>query len=255
LDEIGAAQTLEAFRRQSPELKEISFDTISGAGPNGAIVHYRATRATNRRLEPGTLFLIDSGGQYQDGTTDITRTVALGEPTAEMRRHFTLVLKGHIAIATARFPKGTRGCDLDAFARRALWEAGLDYDHGTGHGVGSYLSVHEGPQGLSKRAAAELEPGMILSNEPGYYRAGEYGIRIENLLLVSEPADVGGDRPMLSFETLTLVPLDQRLIDPSLLSRAELDWLDGYHRRVLDEVKEHLSAEELPWLTRACAQA
>jgi Xaa-Pro aminopeptidase len=254
LDEIAAAQRLEEFRRENPELKENSFDTISGAGPNGAIVHYRVTHSTNRTLEPNSLFLIDSGGQYQDGTTDITRTVAIGTPTAEMRRHFTLVLKGHIAIATVRFPKGTRGSDLDAFARRALWEAGLDYDHGTGHGIGSYLSVHEGPQGLSKRAAAELEPGMILSNEPGYYREGAYGIRIENLLLVSGPELVaGGERPMLSFETLTLAPIDGRLIDSSLLSEAEIAWLNAYHARVEEELGPSLAAEERKWLTDSCA--
>lgn len=253
LDEIGAAQRLEAFRAEAPELREISFDTIAGSGPNGAIVHYRATRSTNRPLDRDSLFLIDSGGQYRDGTTDITRTVAIGAPAGRMRRHFTLVLKGHIAIATARFPKGTRGGDLDAFARRPLWEAGLDYDHGTGHGVGSYLSVHEGPQGLSKRATAVLEPGMILSNEPGYYRAGAYGIRIENLLLVEEPADVGGERPMMAFETLTLAPIDRRLIEPALLSPDELEWLNAYHKRVAREIGPRLSPADREWLERACA--
>jgi Xaa-Pro aminopeptidase len=253
LDEIAAAEQLEAFRRESPELKEISFDTISGAGPNGAVVHYRVSRSTNRKLEPNSLFLIDSGGQYQDGTTDITRTVAVGEPTAEMRRRFTLVLKGHIAIATARFPKATRGTDLDAFARRALWEAGLDYDHGTGHGVGSYLSVHEGPQGLSKRAPAELEPGMILSNEPGYYKAGAYGIRIENLLLVRKAEPIpGGERPMLSFETLTLAPIDRRLVELSLLTQAEQHWLDDYHRRVEAELLPAMKGSDRQWLIEAC---
>ena len=254
LDEIAAAMRLEAFRRESPSLREISFDTIAGAGPDGAIVHYRVTRSTNRRIEPGSLFLIDSGGQYRDGTTDITRTLAVGEPTAEMRRHFTLVLKGHIAIARLRFPKGTRGCDLDAFARRALWEAGLDYDHGTGHGVGSYLSVHEGPQGLSKRAPAVLEPGMILSNEPGYYREGHYGIRIENLILVKEPEAIpGGDRPMMAFETLTLVPLDRRLIDPALLTAGERAWIDAYHRRVAGELAADLDEPARTWLAAATA--
>ncbi len=255
LDEIGAAEALENFRRESPQMREISFDTISGAGPNGAIVHYRVTRSTNRKLDRNSLFLINSGAQYQDGTTDITRTVAIGKPTGDMRRHFTLVLKGHIAIATARFPKGTRGCDLDALARRALWDAGLDYDHGTGHGVGSYLSVHEGPQGLNKRATAELEPGMIVSNEPGYYRAGKYGIRIENLLLVTEPMDVGGERPMLTFETLTLAPIDHRLIETSLLMPAELDWLSAYHRRVEQEISPQLNKEEQTWLRQACSPA
>jgi Xaa-Pro aminopeptidase len=253
LDEIGAAEKLEDFRRDTGALKEISFDTISGAGPNGAIVHYRVTRSTNRRLEPGNLFLVDSGGQYQDGTTDITRTVAIGEPTADMRRHFTLVLKGHIAIATARFPKGTRGCDLDAFARRPLWDAGLDYDHGTGHGVGSYLSVHEGPQGLSKRAMAELQPGMIVSNEPGYYREGAYGIRIENLVLIREPELGGGERPMMSFETLTLAPIDRRLVDASLLSGVELEWLNTYHARVEVELGGELNGKTREWLLSACA--
>jgi len=254
VDEIGAAQRLEAFRRESPELREISFDTISGAGPHGAIVHYRVTYSTNRKLEPDSLFLIDSGGQYVDGTTDITRTVAIGRPSAEMRWHFTLVLKGHIAIATARFPKGTRGCDLDAFARRALWDAGLDYDHGTGHGVGSYLSVHEGPQGLSKRASAALEPGMIVSNEPGYYREGAYGIRIENLLLVNEPEAVqGGERPMMAFETLTLAPIDRRLVDPDLMSDAEIGWLNCYHARVECELGGLLEGDVArEWLRKAC---
>jgi Xaa-Pro aminopeptidase len=216
-------------------------------------VHYRVTRSTNRRLEPNSLYLVDSGGQYQDGTTDITRTIAIGEPGEEMRRHFTLVLKGHIAIATARFPKGTRGCDIDAFARRPLWEAGLDYDHGTGHGVGSYLSVHEGPQGINKRGTAELQPGMIISNEPGYYREGHYGIRIENLVLVREPRLSGGERPMMSFETLTLAPFDRRLIDASMLSPAELDWLNAYHARVNGELGGLLGEDERGWLEAACA--
>jgi Xaa-Pro aminopeptidase len=253
LDEIGAAERLEAFRRETGALKEISFDTISGAGPNGAIVHYRVTRSTNAKLAPDSLYLIDSGGQYQDGTTDITRTVAIGQPTAEMRRHFTLVLKGHIAIATARFPKGTRGCDIDGFARRALWDAGLDYDHGTGHGVGSYLSVHEGPQGISKRAMTEFKPGMIVSNEPGYYREGAYGIRIENLVLVREPELNGGDRPMLWFETLTFAPIDRRLIEASLLSTVELEWLNAYHAKVEAELGDELNGEMREWLALACA--
>lgn len=254
LDEISAAQQLEKFRRDAPELREISFDTISGAGPNGAIVHYRVTQSTNRALESSSLFLIDSGGQYVDGTTDITRTVAIGEPAAEMRRHFTLVLKGHIAIATARFPKGTRGCDLDAFARRALWQSGLDYDHGTGHGVGCYLSVHEGPQGLSKRAMAVLEPGMILSNEPGYYREGHYGIRIENLVLVSEAADIaGGDRPMMGFENLTLAPYDRRLIDITLLTSEEIEWVDRYHLDVAERLMDLLDEATRSWLMHSTA--
>lgn len=254
LDEIGAAERLEAFRRDAPELREISFDTISGAGPNGAIVHYRVTHSSNRRIEPDSLYLVDSGAQYPDGTTDITRTVAIGTPTDEMRRHFTLVLKGHIAIATARFPHGTRGCDLDALARVALWRAGLDYDHGTGHGVGSYLSVHEGPQGISKRAPAALEPGMILSNEPGYYREGHYGIRIENLVLVTEPEAVpGGERPMMGFETLTLAPYDTRLIDAALLTADERAWIDTYHGRVAAALSSYLDDAARAWLARAAA--
>ncbi|NJM33529.1 MAG: aminopeptidase P family protein [Rhodomicrobium sp.] len=254
VDEVGAAIKLEEFRRAAPELREISFDTIAGAGPNGAIVHYRPSRATNRKLEPGSLFLIDSGGQYQDGTTDITRTIAIGTPTPEMRRHYTLVLKGHIAIATLRFPKGTRGTHLDAMARRPLWEAGLDYDHGTGHGVGSFLSVHEGPQSLSKRESAELEPGMVLSNEPGYYRAGHYGIRLENLILVMAPEDVpGGDRPMMGFETLTLAPFDRRLIDAAMLTEAELRWIDGCHLEVFDRLCALLNDEDSNWLKAATA--
>src|SRR6185437_9860933 len=227
----------------------ISFDTISGAGANGAIVHYRVTTATNRKLAPGELYLVDSGGQYLDGTTDITRTIAIGPPTAEMRERFTLVLKGHIAIATARFPKGTRGVDMDGFARRALWERGLDFDHGTGHGVGSYLSVHEGPQSISRRGMVPLEPGMIISNEPGYYKEGSYGIRIENLVLVTEPEKVaGGDHEVMGFETLTLAPIDRRLVLPELLSAQELAWLDAYHARVLDTIGPELGPIDRAWL-------
>ena len=254
LDEIAAARQLENLRRETQALKEISFDTISGAGPNGAIVHYRVTTATNRSLRAGELYLVDSGAQYLDGTTDITRTVALGKPTREMQERFTLVLKGHIAIATARFPVGTRGVDLDAFARRALWEAGLDFDHGTGHGVGSYLSVHEGPQNISKRGTTPFEPGMIISNEPGYYKAGAYGIRIENLVLVEEARLVpGGEREMLGFETLTLVPIDRRLIVAALLSEQERAWLDAYHARVRAEIGPELGPEDLTWLEAATA--
>jgi Xaa-Pro aminopeptidase len=254
LTEIDTAKKLEAFRRAAPELREISFDTIAGAGPNGAIVHYRPSRSTNRAIEPGSLLLIDSGGQYADGTTDITRTVPIGTPTAAMRLHFTLVLKGHIAIATVRFPKGTRGNHLDALARLALWREGLDYDHGTGHGVGSFLSVHEGPQGISRRETAELEPGMILSNEPGYYRPGEYGIRIENLILVTKPeATAAGERPMMAFETLTLAPIDKRLIDPALLTPDERAWLDGYHARLVGELGPALDEDSRAWLKAASA--
>ncbi len=254
IDEIAASDRLEAFRRETGALEDLSFDTISGAGSNGAIVHYRATPETNKTLEPGTLYLIDSGGQYRDGTTDVTRTVAIGEPSAEMRRHYTLVLKGHIAIATARFPKDTRGADIDAFARRALWDAGLDYGHGTGHGVGSYLSVHEGPQSISRNGAAALEPGMIVSNEPGYYREGHYGIRLENLLAVTEAASIeGGETEMIGFETLTLAPFDRRLIDVSLLSAAERGWLNAYHASVLRALSPSLHGADLAWLEAAAA--
>lgn len=255
VDEISAAQRLEAFRAETGELREISFDTISGSGPNGAIVHYRVTEASNRRLKKGELYLVDSGGQYADGTTDITRTLAIGRPTRDMRRHYTLVLKGHIAIATARFPIGTRGVDLDSLARRALWQSGLDYDHGTGHGVGSYLSVHEGPQSISKRGMSELRPGMIISNEPGFYKENAYGIRIENLVLV-EDASVppGGDRQMLSFETLTLAPFDARLIDVVLLTPEERDWLNGYHADVYKSLAEGLDRATKAWLRAACAK-
>jgi Xaa-Pro aminopeptidase len=258
LDELAAADKLESFRRDTAErmglqLMDLSFDTISGAGPNGAIVHYRAAPETNRKLEMDSLYLIDSGGQYLDGTTDVTRTVSIGSPSAEMRRHFTLVLKGHIAIATARFPKGVSGRSLDAFARRALWQAGLDYDHGTGHGVGSYLSVHEGPQSIGKRGAeTALEPGMILSNEPGYYREGHYGIRIENLLLVTQPESItGGELGMMGFETLTLAPIDPRLVEAGILSRDERQWLNAYHLRVLREIGPQLSPTERSWLESA----
>jgi Xaa-Pro aminopeptidase len=254
LDEIVCSIALEKVRSETQALKEISFDTISGAGANGAIVHYRVTEPTNRKLKPGELYLVDSGAQYLDGTTDITRTVAVGKPTREMQERFTLVLKGHIAIATARFPKGTRGIDLDPFARRALWSAGLDFDHGTGHGVGSYLSVHEGPQSISKRGMVALEPGMIISNEPGYYKAGAYGIRIENLVLVTEPAKAaGGDREMMEFETLTLAPIDRRLVLPELLSPEELAWLDAYHARVAEEIGPELGPTDRAWLEAATA--
>ena len=251
IDEIAAAKQLETMRSETQALKEISFDTISGAGPNGAIVHYRVTTATNRKLKAGELYLVDSGAQYLDGTTDVTRTVAIGTPTREMCERFTLVLKGHIGIATARFPKGTRGIDLDPFARRPLWEAGLDFDHGTGHGVGSYLSVHEGPQSISKGGMIALEPGMIVSNEPGYYKTGGYGIRIENLVLVTEPAKVPrGEREVMSFETLTLVPIDRRLVVAEMLSPAELDWLNAYHARVAEVIGPELGPADRRWLER-----
>ena len=255
IDEITAVTKLEAFRRETDTLKDISFPTISGSGPNGAIVHYRVTDASNRRLMPGELFLIDSGAQYQDGTTDITRTIAVGPPTDEMRDRFTAVLKGHIAIATARFPKGTRGLDLDPFARRALWDAGLDFDHGTGHGIGSYLSVHEGPQSISRAGSTVLQPGMLLSNEPGYYKEGAYGIRIENVVLVTEPVQPpGGDRDMMEFETLTLAPMDRRLIDADALTTDEFDWLNQYHARVYDTLAPFLDSETATWLRHATAK-
>lgn len=254
VDEISAAMKLEDFRRESGELKDISFDSISAAGPHGAVVHYRPTTVSNLKLKPRSLYLIDSGGQYADGTTDITRTIAIGTPSAEMRRHYTLVLKGHIAIAAVRFPKGTRGQDIDPFARRPLWEAGLDFDHGTGHGVGSYLSVHEPPQRISRHGTVELQPGMILSNEPGLYREGEYGIRLENLVLVTPPAAIkGGTREMFGFETLTLVPFDRRLIDPSLLTRDELAWLNAYHAEVRRKIEKLLRGSSRSWLRDATA--
>ena len=254
ITEIDAVEALETFRRETGALKDISFPTIAGSGPNGAIVHYRVTRASNRRIRSGDLFLIDSGGQYEDGTTDVTRTVAVGEPTEQMRDRFTRVLKGHIAIAQALFPDGTTGAQIDPFARRFLWQVGLDYDHGTGHGVGSYLSVHEGPARISKAGTVPLETGMILSNEPGYYKAGEYGIRIENLLIVSAPEPVpGGERPMHSFETLTLAPIDRRLVDVSLLDQGERTWLNDYHARVWDTVESEVDSATRAWLERATA--
>ncbi|MFO1089184.1 MAG: aminopeptidase P family protein [Hyphomicrobiales bacterium] len=254
LDEIAATQALEQFRRDTGELCDVSFDTIAGAGPHAAIPHYKVTTASNRRIGIDEIFLIDSGGQYRDGTTDITRTIIVGTPRPEMRDRFTRVLKGMIALSRLRFPKGTMGGHLDAFARSALWQAGLDYDHGTGHGVGSYLSVHEGPARFSKADRTVLEPGMILSNEPGYYREGDFGIRIENLLLVTEPSDVeGGERPMMGFETLTLAPIDRRLIVPSLLTPEELAWLNDYHARVLREVGPFLDGADLAWLKQATA--
>ena len=259
LDELKASDRLEALRRESGMLKDLSFDTISGSGPNGAIVHYRASEATNRPLEQGNLYLVDSGGQYADGTTDITRTLAIGTPTDEMRDRFTRVLKGHIAIATARFPKGTRGSQLDSFARRALWDAGLDYAHGTGHGVGSFLAVHEGPQRIAPVGSSQsggdepLAAGMIISNEPGYYKAGEYGIRIENLVLVVEREIKGAEKPMLGFDTLTFAPIERRLIDRNLLSDAEIAWLDAYHADVVEKIGPGLDPADRAWLEAACA--
>ncbi|MDO1558206.1 aminopeptidase P family protein [Brevundimonas sp. 2R-24] len=254
-DEKTVVGTLERFREETGALQDLSFDTIAGAGPNGAVIHYRPTESTNRRVETGTLLLVDSGGQYLDGTTDVTRTVAIGEPTAEMRDRFTRVLKGHIALARARFPEGTTGSQLDALARVPLWEAGLDYDHGTGHGVGVYLGVHEGPQRISKAPNTQaLLPGMILSNEPGFYKPGHWGIRIENLIVVTPPEELpGGERPMMGFETITFAPIDRTLIDPTLLTPEERQWLDAYHAQVLEKVGPGVPAETSDWLKKACA--
>jgi Xaa-Pro aminopeptidase len=252
LGEIAASDRLEQFRREGEHFRDLSFPTISGAGANGAIVHYRANPESERQLGPGMLYLVDSGAQYLDGTTDVTRTVAIGPPTAEMRERFTRVLKGHIALATCRFPKGTNGAQLDALARRALWEAGLDYDHGTGHGVGSYLGVHEGPQRISKAANAQaLLPGMIVSDEPGYYKTGAYGIRIENLVVVTPVAAAGAERELLGFETLTLAPIDRALVDPALLEPSEIVWLDAYHARVRRELAPLLDETTARWLAEA----
>ena len=256
LTEIAVVSALEGFRRATNALQDLSFDTICGSGPNGAIVHYRVTRASDRRIRPGELLLVDSGGQYLDGTTDITRTVAVGEVGPDEKTCFTRVLKGMIAISRIRFPKGVGGQHLDALARAPLWLAGQDYDHGTGHGVGAFLSVHEGPAGLSRRSEAALEPGMILSNEPGYYREGAFGIRIENLIVVEEaPALPGGDaaRRMLGFRTLTFVPIDRRLVLPAMLDKDERAWLDAYHRDTLALLRDRVAPEVRGWLEKTCA--
>ena len=254
LTEIAAVRKLESLRAAGGALRDIAFETICGAGAHGAIVHYRVSRQSDRAIRPSELLLVDSGGQYLDGTTDITRTVAIGAPEPEARRLFTLVLKGMIAVSTARFPARTSGRELDPLARAALWRAGYDYDHGTGHGVGSYLSVHEGPQSLSRRGAEPLAPGMILSNEPGCYLEGRFGIRIENLIVVTPPAPVaGGARAMLGFETLTLAPIDRALIDPALLTADERAWLNAYHARVLAEIAPLVAPEVAAWLAGACA--
>jgi Xaa-Pro aminopeptidase len=254
--EMSAAEKLLACRRAVPGFRGESFPAISGAGEHGAVIHYRVTEETNRPIRPNEVYLIDSGGQYSDGTTDITRTVWTGPDAApvEVQARVTRVLKGHIALATAIFPQGVGGAHLDAFARRALWQVGLDYDHGTGHGVGSYLSVHEGPVSISRLARpVPVAAGMILSDEPGYYLPGHYGIRLENLLL-TQPAELpDAGRPFLRFETLTLAPFDRRLIDPALLDPSEVAWLDAYHSRVLAEVGPHLDAAEREWLAVACA--
>ena len=259
VDELGAAAKLQEFREAAGDLRDTSFDTISGAGPNGAIVHYRVSEETNRPLEMDSLYLVDSGGQYPDGTTDVTRTVAIGTPTGEMRDRFTRVLKGHIAIARAIFPDRTRGSQLDTLARQYLWRAGLDYAHGTGHGVGAYLAVHEGPQRISPVGSSQsggdepLRAGMFLSNEPGYYKTGEYGIRIENLVLVVPVEIDGAEKDMLGFETLTFAPIDRTLIETALLSPEERAWVDAYHARVLEVVGPQLEGEVLEWLQEQCA--
>jgi Xaa-Pro aminopeptidase len=254
LNEAKAAKRLHDFRIATRELLDLSFETIPAAGPNAAIPHYHVDAANPRNIGINEIFLIDSGGQYIDGTTDITRTLIVGKPTDEMRDRFTRVLKGMIQISLLRFPKGTTGAHLDAFARASLWKAGLDFDHGTGHGVGSYLSVHEGPQRFAKQTHVELKPGMIISNEPGYYKPGEFGIRIENLLIVTEPQKIaGGDRDMMGFETITLCPIERDLIDAKMLTKEELDWLDAYHAQVWRELRPHVTGPLATWLTRACA--
>ena len=254
-DEIDAAGQLEHFRHETGQLKDLSFESISGAGSNGAIVHYRVSKATTKKLAKGSLFLIDSGAQYQDGTTDVTRTVPIGKPDAEMRERFTLVLKGHIALATVRFPVGTTGSNLDALARHALWQHGLDYDHGTGHGVGVYLGVHEGPQRISKMPnKVALRPGMIVSNEPGYYKTDGYGIRIENLQYVTEASAIkGGERKMLGFANLTLAPLHKNLIEVSLLTEAERDYINDYHAEVWTKIGSQVEGDVKTWLKNACS--
>ena len=261
VDELAAAERLHAFRTETGCLRDLSFDTISGAGPNGAVVHYRVSPETNRQLEPNSVYLVDSGGQYPDGTTDITRTVWIGPdaPPAEVKDRFTRVLKGHIALATAVFPQGTAGSQLDSFARQHLWQAGLDYAHGTGHGVGSFLSVHEGPQRIAKSAGGqagteqELVAGMILSNEPGYYRSGAYGIRIENLVLVEPRQIAGAEDAFLGFETLTFVPIDRELVDLSLLTETERNWLNTYHAQVLARIGNGVDGAARQWLQQACS--
>ena len=261
VDELSAAARLHEFRKDTGDLRDLSFDTISGAGPNGAIVHYRVSDETNRKLEPGSVYLVDSGGQYPDGTTDVTRTVWIGpgEPSAEVKDRFTRVLKGHICLATQTFPVGTSGSQLDTLARQFLWQAGLDYAHGTGHGVGSFLAVHEGPQRIAKARGGqagteqELFAGMILSNEPGYYKTGEYGIRIENLVLVEKREIPGAEGEWLGFETLTLAPIDRALVDRSLLSEAEVAWWNAYHAHVRKVLAPEFEGAALAWLEEACA--
>ncbi len=250
LTEIDAVRALETFRRESGDLRDISFPTISAFGPHAAIPHYRVSESSNLPIRRG-VFLIDSGAQYLDGTTDVTRTVVVGHASKQLRDHFTRVLKGHIAIARAVFPSGVSGAQIDSFGRRYLWQAGLDFDHGVGHGVGAYLSVHEGPQRISKFGTTELEPGMILSNEPGYYRAGEYGIRLENLVIVEPREIAGAEREMRGFETITLAPFDLSCVEPMLLSREETAWLDAYHARVRKSLSPLLDAKTRRWLIDA----
>ncbi len=257
--EMSAAQRLQAFREENELLRDLSFDSISGAGPHAALPHYRVTEESSLPLKMNEIYLVDSGGQYPDGTTDVTRTVIVGTPTDEMRDRFTRVLKGHITLATAIFPQGTRGSQLDSFARMHLWQAGLDYGHGTGHGVGAYLGVHEGPQRISAANYPgsgwdePLHAGMIMSNEPGYYKTGEYGIRIENLVAVGEREIAGGEATMLGFETLTFAPIDHKLIDTSLLTQAERDWVDGYHADVIAKIGPLLDDATAAWLGEVCA--
>jgi Xaa-Pro aminopeptidase len=253
LTEIDVVEKLEAFRAETGALMDVAFPTIAGSGPNGAIVHYRVTRATNRHIGTGELFLLDSGAQYRDGTTDVTRTLAVGTPTDEMRARYTDVLRGHLAVSRAVFPKGTTGAQLDPFARQFLWQQGLDYEHGTGHGVGAYLSVHEGPQRISKLGHVALERGMLLSNEPGFYKTGAFGIRIENLVFVDAAAPIpGAEKEMNAFETVTLVPYDRRLIDVARLDAAERAFIDAYHARVRAELAP-LAGEAAGWLEAATA--
>ncbi|MCA0399528.1 MAG: aminopeptidase P family protein [Proteobacteria bacterium] len=252
LTEIDAVIALENFRKEAGDLADISFPSISAAGPNAALPHYRVTEASNRKITQG-LFLIDSGAQFRDGTTDITRTIAIGKTTKAMREAFTRVLKGMIAISLAVFPKGTSGAQLDSFARQFLWQAGQDFDHGTGHGVGSFLSVHEGPQRISKLGTTPLQPGMMLSNEPGYYREGHFGIRIENLVVVEKRVIKGGEREMYGFETLTFAPIDRRLIVKSMLTKDERNWLDAYHAETLKRIGKGLKGADLAFLEAACA--
>lgn len=252
IDELIATEKLLEFRKQQKYFHSLSFDTISGAGPNGAIVHYRSNPTTNRKITGDMLYLLDSGGQYEDGTTDLTRTLAIGKPTEEQRDRYTRVLKGHIALAQARFPVGRTGAHLDALARKALWDIGLDYDHGTGHGVGCYLGVHEGPQSISKTGfEVPLMAGMIVSNEPGYYKTGEYGIRIENLMVVRPSHFENEERPMNIFETITFVPIDTRLVNAYMMNSAEITWLNIYHAQVREKISPHLTGKELDWLMGA----